>query len=260
VLKKLAIVLVAVVALLVALPGRGPSLSPSSAEAYPGADNFQVVAQECLSSNNVRLQMQWTSYNLGAQWFDVSFYNNGWLWGTFKGAGPIASGQGSFVWEGFTPGMRHYLRVNTLTQFGWYESQTYTFTTRTCFGGGGGPGPVGPKVGQHCDGVAWCAGDPIPALCAQQGLYAGCVWVNRIYANSVYNPGDPISICYWVPSPGYVYIQTTRIPTNGVTVALNDWDDGNGDCLQGNAGLFGDRRTALRFNGNYVDQVLWRVN
>ena len=86
-LRKLAIVLVAFVALFVALPGRGPSLGPSAAEAYPGADNFQVVGQECLNANNVRLQMAWTSYNLGAQWFDVSLQNNGWIWGT------VAAGQ-----------------------------------------------------------------------------------------------------------------------------------------------------------------------
>jgi hypothetical protein len=258
VLKKLAIVFVAVVALLVALPGRGTSLTPPSAEAYPGADNFQVVAQECLSSNNVRLQMQWTSYNLGAQWFDVSFQNNGWLWGTFQGAGPIASGQNTFVWEGFVPGMRHYLRVNTLTFYGWYESQTYSFTTRTCFGGG--PGPVGPKTGPKCDGAYWCAGDPIPSFCAQQGLYNGCIWVNRIANPFSYYPGNPLSICYWVPSAGSLYIQTTRQPGNVVNVLANGYDDGYGDCFQGNAGVPGDRRTVLQFNGAYVDQVLWRVN
>jgi len=257
VLKKLAIVLVAVVALFIALPGHGPSLAPSSAEAYPGADNFQIVGQECLSANNVRLQMAWISYNLGPQWFDVSLQNNGWIWGTFVGAGPIASGQSTFTWDGFVPNARHYLRVNTLTFGGWYESQTVSFVTRNCFGGGGG----GLKVGPHCDGVAWCAGDPIPSFCAQQGLFAGCVWVNRSYANPFsYNPGDPISICYWVPSAGYVLIQTVRQPTNGTTVNLNAYDDGNGDCLQGSAGLFGDRRTTLQLNGNYADQVLWRVN
>lgn len=256
-LKKLAVLVVTLAAFVVALPGNGASLAPPSAEAYPGADNFQVVGQECLGVNNVRLHMQWTSYNLGPQWFDVSWYNNGWIWNTFVGTGPIASGQSTFVWDGFSAGMRHYLRVNTLTFYGWYESQTYSFVTRTCGGGGGGGGP---KTGPHCDGVAWCAGDPIPAQCASQGLYNGCVWVNRIYTNAIYNVGEPIAICYWVPAPGYVYIQTTRLNTGGVTVVLNAWDDGNGDCIQGQAGLSGNRRTTLSFNGVYADQVLWRVN
>jgi hypothetical protein len=259
VLKRLTLALVAIVALFIALPGGGTSLSPSSAEAYPGADNFQVTGQECLGPSNVRLYLQWTSYGFGPQWFDVSLQNNNFGPGTFVGAGPIASGQGTFVWEGFVPGARHYLRVNTLTQYGWYVSQTYQFVTQTCFGGGGGGGG-GLKTGSHCDGVAWCAGDPIPAMCAQQGLYAGCIWVNRNYTNQTYNQGEPLAICYWVPSAGYVYIQTTRVPTGGVTPNLNVYDDGNGDCLQGTAGLFGDRRTTLQFNGNYVDQVLWRVN
>jgi len=259
VLKKLTIVMVALAALVVALPGHGRSLAPSSAEAYPGADNFQVVGQDCLGPNNVRLYLQWTSYGFGPQWFDVSLQNNGFAPTTFVGAGPIASGQGNFVWEGFVPGARHYLRVNTLTQFGWSVSQTYQFVTQNCgFGGGGGGGF---KNGPHCDGATWCAGDPIPSFCAQQGLYAGCIWVNRSYNNPfAYTQGEAISICYWVPSPGYVYIQTTRTPTNGTTVNLNAYDDGNGDCLQGQAGLFGDRRTTLQLNGNYADQVLWRVN
>jgi hypothetical protein len=259
VLRRFVIVFVALAALFVALPGRGTpvSLSPSSAEAYPGVDNFQVTGQDCLNSNNVRLYLQWTSYNLGPQWFDVSLQNNGWIWGTFVGAGPIASGQNTFTWDGFVPGARHYLRVNTLTQFGWYESQTYSFTTRTCFGGGGGGGS---KTGPKCDGAYWCAGDPIPSFCAQQGLYNGCIWVNRITDPYSYFPGNPLSICYWVPSAGSLYIQTIRTPGNAVTVQANGYDDGAGDCFQGTAGVSGDRRTILQFNGNYVDQVLWRVN
>ena len=262
-LSKFVIALVAFVALFVALPDNGPSLRPEAAQAYPGADNFQIVGQDCLSGTNVRLQMAWTSYGFGPQWFDVSLFNNGWVWGTFVGAGPIASGQSTFTWDGFVPNARHYLRVNTLTQFGWYESQTVTFVTRTCFGGGGGGGGGGARVGPHCDGVAWCAGDGIPTMCAQQGLYAGCVWVNRIYTNPYsYNPGEPIAICYWLPAPAYVVIQTQRLNTGGITPNLSAADDGAGDCLQGTVGAFGDRRTTLQLNGSpsAVDQVLWRVN
>ena len=31
---------------------------------------------------------------------------------------------------------------------------------------------------------------------------------------------------------------------------LNGYDDGEDDCFQGAAGLFGDRRTTLQFNGS----------
>jgi len=259
VLSKLLIVIVAAVALLVLVPGGGTSLKPQAAEAYPGADNFTITGQDCISPGNVRLYMQWTTYGFGPQWFDVSLHNNGWIWGTFVGAGPIAANQGTFVWEGFVPGQRHYLRVNTLTSVGWYESATVSFVTRTCFGGGNGIGGI--KVGPHCDGSTWCAGDPIPSFCAQQGLYNGCIWVDRIYGNpNSYTPGAPIAICYWVPFPGQVLIQTQRLNTGGVTVALNAWDDGRGDCVHGTAGLSGDRRTTLQLNGVLVDQVLWRVN
>jgi hypothetical protein len=256
VFKKLAIVLVAVVALFVAMPGRGPSLTPSPAEAYPGADNFQIVGQDCLNTNNVRLQMAWISYNTGPQWFDVSLQNNGWLWGTFVGAGPIASGQSTFTWEGFVPNARHYLRVNTLTLGGWYESQTVSFVTRNCFGGGGGGGKVGPQ----CDGLYWCAGDPIPSFCAQQGLYNGCIWVDRIANPFSYGQGQPVAICFWLPGPAFVHIQTQG--PSGTNVLRSAGDDGKGDCFHSITGLPGNRLTTLQLNGSpmVTDQVAWRVN
>jgi hypothetical protein len=257
VLRKLALVMMAALALLVLAPSGATSLKPQMAEAYPGADNFTITGQDCISATNVRLYMQWTTYGFGPQWFDVSLQNNGWIWNTFVGTGPIAPNQGTYVWEGFVPGARHYLRVNTLTSVGWYESATVSFVTRTCFGGGGG----GTKVGPHCDGATWCAGDPIPSFCAQQGLYNGCIWTDRSYTNPFsYTPGAPIAICYWLPYPGQVHIQTQRTPGGGITVNLNSYDDGRGDCLHGTAGLTGDRRTTLQLNGVYVDQVLWRVN
>ena len=61
-LKRSAFIIVVVVALFTAVPGSGTGLGPSHAEAYPGADNFTIVGQECLGVNNVRLFMRWTSY------------------------------------------------------------------------------------------------------------------------------------------------------------------------------------------------------
>jgi hypothetical protein len=256
VLRKLTIVMVAFAALVIALPGHGTSLSPSSAEAYPGADNFTVIGQDCLGPNNVRLYLQWTSYGFGPQWFDVSLQNNGFAPTTFVGAGPIASGQGNFVWEGFVPGARHYLRVNTLTQFGWAVSQTYQFVTQNCGGGGG-------KNGPKCDGIYWCAGDPIPSFCAQEGLYNGCIWVDRIANPYAYTQFDQVRICFWIPVPAYVVVQTVRLQTGVTTVQISQADNGQGDCAIVGPGLVpDDRRTTLQINGNAyaTDQVLWRVN
>ena len=38
----------------------------------------------------------------------------------------------SFTWDGILPGLTHYMRINTLTPYGWAVSQTITFTTRDC--------------------------------------------------------------------------------------------------------------------------------
>jgi hypothetical protein len=255
VLPKLVVALVAVFALYLTLPGAGSPVAPRPAEAFPGVDNFTILSQECVNPNNVRLNMAWTSYNNGPQWFDVSLQNNGWIWGTFVGAGPIPSGQSTFTWEGFIPNARHYLRVNTLTFFGWAESATVSFVTRSCFGGGGG----GAKVGPQCDGLYWCAGDPIPFFCAQQGLYAGCIWVNKIQ-NNTYVSGEPVAICFWLPAPAFVHIQTQG--PMGINVLRSAGDDGRGDCFHSIAGVPGQRRTTLQLNGSptVTDQSIWYVN
>ena len=259
-LAKLAIALVAVASLFFALSGQGASLRPAPAEAYPGADNFQIAGQECVGSGNVRLQMAWTSYNLGAQWFDVSLFNNGWVWGTFVGAGPIASGQNSFTWEGFIPGARHYLRVNTLTEWGWYESQTVSFVTRTCSGGGSGGGS-GSKTGPHCDGSTWCSGDPAPAHCSLPAGPGpkGCIWVDRINSKFSYKPGQPVAICYWVDRP--VLVKVVMDSSQGTITLLNGPDDGKGDCINGVAGPVGERFTILHLNNQtaVASSVNWGI-
>src|SRR6476620_4973168 len=96
---------------------------------YPGADNITVYL-ECQYDGRVRLRLQWSTYNLGIQYEDLSLFNNGWLFGTFIGIGPFGPSQNTSVWEGLVPGQWHYLRINTLTAYGWQPSQTIAFLSR----------------------------------------------------------------------------------------------------------------------------------
>ena len=133
-MKKLFLLPFIVVIALLVVQGsaKRPLAGPSSAEAaYPGADFVNVISQECLPNNKVRITVTWVTYNQGHQWVDLSLFNNGFAWGTFLGAGPLPSWQSSLTWDGLISGYWHYLRVNTLTSWGWVPSHTIAFFTRT---------------------------------------------------------------------------------------------------------------------------------
>jgi hypothetical protein len=123
-----AISLVLAIALLSTNAGRHQPAASSVAEA--AASSVTVVGQQCLTANDVRVAFNWNGLNEGAQWVDLSLTNNGFMPGTFVGLGPIASGQTNFAWDGILGGFTHYLRINTLTAFGWSISPTIVFTTR----------------------------------------------------------------------------------------------------------------------------------
>jgi hypothetical protein len=96
------------------------------------AASIAVAGQQCTSASQVSVSFNWLSYNEGLQWFDLSLSNNGFAPGTFVGIGPLGSSQTSFSWDGILPGLTHFMRINTLTPYGWSVSQTLSFTTRDC--------------------------------------------------------------------------------------------------------------------------------
>ena len=116
------------IALLTTNTGRHQPATSSVAEA--AASSVTVTGQQCLTASDVRVAFNWNGLNEGAQWADLSLTNNGFMPGTFVGLGPIASGQTSFAWDGILGGFTHYLRINTLTAYGWSISPTIAFTTR----------------------------------------------------------------------------------------------------------------------------------
>jgi len=109
-------------------PGIAPGSGPPQ---YPGADNITVYLT-CQPDGRVTLNLNWVGYGLGAQFVDLSLFNNGFLFGTFIGQGPLPPYQNQFTWTGLLPNAQHYIRVNTSTVYGWQPSQTYVFTTSNC--------------------------------------------------------------------------------------------------------------------------------
>jgi hypothetical protein len=98
----------------------------------------------CGASANVTFW--WGPNRAGNQFLDLSLVDNNFAAGTFVNAGPIGPDAGSFSWNGLTPGLPHYWRINTLTANGWVTSFTGTFVacggpeiraaTYGCIGGG----------------------------------------------------------------------------------------------------------------------------
>ena len=103
--------------------------TPEKAEANY-AYNVNPVAQACTSDGYVDVNFAWGAPMDGPQWMDLSLSNNGFFPGTFIGIGPFGATDSSGHWSGLQPGLVHYLRINTLTPFGWQPSPTISFTTR----------------------------------------------------------------------------------------------------------------------------------
>jgi hypothetical protein len=259
--KLLAILAIALFAVFISgVAGRSveasqsPGVQPGSEVAhYPGADNVTLTT-ECMNDGRVRLRISWTTYGFGAQFFDLSLQNNGFIFGTFVGLGPLPSNQNSFVWEGISPGLQHYIRVNTSTQFGWAPSQTYTFFSPNCqyYPPQPNPGQCGtypyyfPCNPQPNPTPVGCSGTPtystyVPGNCAPAGACqqatiaifpappAGCVWTQKGEGSS-YAIGEPVVYCYYVNQPMWVHIVAT-LPGGGQIEVL-PWiqDNGQGGC------------------------------
>jgi hypothetical protein len=109
--------------------------TPEKAEAA-AAYNVNVISQSCTGDGYVRINLAWGAPMEGAQWVDLSLSNNGFFPGTFIGIGPFGAYDGTGTWSGLQPGLTHFLRINTVNQFGyWTPSQTINFVTRGDCGG-----------------------------------------------------------------------------------------------------------------------------
>src|SRR4051812_29553762 len=107
---------------------RGPA---TPAQAYPGSDGLAVAAG-CNPDGTLSVMITWTAYNTGAQWLDLSLYNNGFAPGTFVGFGPVGPNVNFVTWTGILNNTTYYLRMNTQTSTAWYPSETISFTTSPC--------------------------------------------------------------------------------------------------------------------------------
>lgn len=172
------------------------TLRPPTAEA--AAYSLTVVDQQCTATSQVRVSFNWGAYNEGPQWFDLSLSNNGFVPGSFVGIGPLGYNQTSFTWDGILPGLTHYLRVNTLTPYGWSVSPTFSFTTRGDCSYGGSTISVVPQpyqqmvmmpVNGFCTaGAGWFMQNGYCYTTSQLNVSAGCAGGGYVLNGSCYYP------------------------------------------------------------------------
>ena len=67
-------------------------------------------------------------------WLDLSLFDNGFLPGSFAAAGPISASTTSYTWQGLSPSLPHYYRVNALYPDGWHLLKSGSFVTGQCQG------------------------------------------------------------------------------------------------------------------------------
>ena len=254
---------------------------------YPGADNITIYL-ECQFDGRTRMRLQWSTYNMGIQFEDLSLFNNGWIFGTFIGIGPFAPNQSTSVWEGLVPGQWHYLRINTLTAYGWQPSQTLQFLSRNdCYVQPQPQPPIPPYPPQPvppypqpqppypgpvaCTGTSttatYVAGNcPPPSECPATAtilIYPppgqGCVFVRR-GTGSTYFQGESFEVCYWVNQP--MYVRILHQGPSGAQEFVNGYDDGRGGCVWSPTPLGGPggrSETLYGNNGQVLDTTTFIV-
>jgi hypothetical protein len=98
---------------------------------WPGATGALIFAQTCTTPDAVQVNLGWTASHQGTQWVDMSPFDNGFIPGSYMATGPLASDQGSLVWGNLRPNTVYFVRVNTLTPWGWMPTFN-VFVTMGC--------------------------------------------------------------------------------------------------------------------------------
>jgi hypothetical protein len=118
-----------VYSLLTLLSAASLSLSAARATTMGG------IAQSCSSGQpgTVAVTFSWPQASGAYQvWLDLSLSDNGFAPGTFTALGPLSPDTTSYTWDGISPGLPHYYRVNALYTDGWHILKSGGFVSGQC--------------------------------------------------------------------------------------------------------------------------------
>jgi beta-lactamase class A len=147
------------------------------------APQLTVSAQQCDTSSpgSVTATISWVPSRRGDQWLDISLFNNRFAPDTFGGVGPLSPGTSSFVWGGLRPGLTYFVRINTLSPYGWEPSQTVAFAAQAC-----GADPAQPQPNEELLGLR----DRLWAEIAASGVNAAVAVTDLQTGESIDVNGD----------------------------------------------------------------------
>ncbi|HLF76588.1 MAG TPA: hypothetical protein VJB57_03785 [Dehalococcoidia bacterium] len=108
----------------------------------------QLALPAVSCGGSVDVTFAWTpAAGAASQWLDLSLMDDGFSAGSFLTSGPLESNTRQLTWNGLTPGVAHYWRINALTANGWVTSTTGSFVpcggpqtrgiAHTCYGDSG---------------------------------------------------------------------------------------------------------------------------
>jgi hypothetical protein len=174
--------------------------------------------QNCLPDGSVRVDFSWRGNDPAAnqQWIDLSLFDNGWEWGTFLGAGPMAGSQQSLRWDGLIAGTTHYVRVNQqLANGAWDPSPTFMVQTISC---AAQPNPDRVREPAPIDGMrVMPLLDGAYSLVIQAGLPGGCAQKDTVETSRA---GNTFTVKVWNTMPTGNPICTAIYGMYDVTVPL----------------------------------------
>jgi hypothetical protein len=97
-----------------------------------GSPKVLDVGWECTGGGRANVTLRWAPVSSPGDttWLDLSLAFNGFIPGTFIGAGPLPGTDQTFVWRNVQANVPHYFRSNAYTVLGWTPSQTGMFNAR----------------------------------------------------------------------------------------------------------------------------------
>ena len=204
------------------------------------------MVAECRAAapDSVRVIFLWSPSGAGAQYLDLSIFNNGFAPGTFIGAGGFGTAMYGYIWDGLRQGATHFARVNTYTNAGWHESGTLAFYTPVCDPAAAEPPPAPDMLALRDEIASAIGGSTIDTAVAVTDLRTG--ETVDVDGDAPRLPGCTINLFglmrvvldlqdyrYPEPEPGDLIGQTIN-RSDPVTARrlMRDWL-GDGDVLRG---------------------------
>jgi hypothetical protein len=229
-----------------ATPTRTPTVTPTPVPQPVAAQGPGIMTAYCTSTSptSVRAVFLWTPSRAGAQYLDLSIFNDGFAPGTFVGLGPFDKHGWGWSWDGLLQGTTHFARINTLTSAGWKASETLAFYTPVCDAGALTPPPGNDMLTLRSRIESAIAGSGINAAVAITDLRTG--ESIDVYGDDVRLPGCTINLFalarvvqdlqfgkYAEPQPGDLIWQTINRSDPITSRMLVRYWIGNGDLYAG---------------------------